>query len=238
MSKTKKLKQKTTAFDIVYRVVTALMAALSFPLAFFNNMIFIVIMHEDVSILLDKLLGAETSDPGGTYLEWSIADIFRSSSSLNLLINSADTETFSISSLWDNVLLRAVLFAVIFFTIALVLALIIFFFALFSNKIKVIIGLSLGGFIATIVSFISFTVFFANPITSDKISLGAALNIKGFLQNILLNFVDVTVIKLDGAFFSVMFLMLGILIWSVSVLIVNKGEEKEKAMKEAARKHR
>ena len=39
MSKTKKIKQKTTGFDILYRVVTALMAVATFPFAYFSKMI-------------------------------------------------------------------------------------------------------------------------------------------------------------------------------------------------------
>lgn len=236
MSKTKKVKQKTTGFDILYRVVTALMAVATFPFAYFSKMILIIIMHEEVSNLINNLTGSE--DPGGTYVEWSIADIFDSSSTLNMLLNLGEGNSLSISTIWDNVYLRAALIAAIFFAITLVLALIILFFAIFSNKTKVIIGLSAGGVLSMIAAFISFTNFFAHPITSGEVSLSSVLNIDGIIANLALGFVDITTLKLEGAFYWVLFLMLGILIWSVSVLIVNKSEEKEKAMKEAARKNR
>ena len=43
-------------------------------------------------------------------------------------------------------------------------------------------------------------------------------------------------LTLDGAFYAVMFLLLGILAWSISVMIVNASDEKEKQMKAAAKK--
>lgn len=236
MSKTNKIKQKTTGFDILYRVVTALMAIATFPFAYFSKMILIIIMHEEVSNIINNLTGSE--DPGGTHVEWSIADIFDSSSTLHMLLNLGEGNSLSISTIWDNVYLRAVLIAAIFFAITLVLALIILFFAIFSNKLKVIIGLSATGILSMFIAFISFTNFFANPIINGDASLANVFNISGIITNLALSFIDITTIKLDGAFWGVMFIMIGICVWSVSVLLVNKSEEKEKAMKEAARKNR
>lgn len=236
MSKTNRIKRKTTGFDIVYRVVTAIMAIAVFPLAYFQKIVFIVIMHEDISALVDKITNAESSDPGGTYIEWAIADVFNTSSTLHSLINNSDG-AITFNSVWENQYLRAVLFSAIFFALTLILALVILGFAIFSNKVKAIIGLSSGGILCMLASWISFSNFFSNPITNDIVPLGEALNIKGVIINLLLGLVDVTTIKLEGAFFSVFFLMLGILIWSVSVLVVNNSEEKEKAMKTAAHKN-
>lgn len=236
MSKTNRIKRKTTGFDIFYRVVTAIMAIAVFPLAYFQKIVFIVIMHEDISALVDKITNAESSDPGGTYIEWAIADVFNTSSTLHSLINNSDG-AITFNSVWENQYLRAVLFSAIFFALTLILALVILGFAIFSNKVKAIIGLSSGGILCMLASWISFSNFFSNPITNDIVPLGEALNIKGVIINLLLGLVDVTTIKLEGAFFSVFFLMLGILIWSVSVLVVNNSEEKEKAMKTAAHKN-
>ena len=46
---------------------------------------------------------------------------------------------------------------------------------------------------------------------------------------------EVILFTLDGAFFAVMFLLLGICLWSISVMIVNYSDEKEKQMKKAAK---
>lgn len=233
MSKTNKLKQKTTGFDILYRVITAVLVVAMFPLAYFQKMIFIVVMHKEASTLIDKLFGAETADPGGTYFEWSISDLFNPMSSLHSIINTKDEITFNLSVFWENPYLRAVLFAVVFFALTLVIALVILGFAVFSNKTKIITILSASGVASMLASWISFSMFFAEPITSNAVSIGEVLNIGGVITNLLLGFFDITTIKLESAFFSVLFLMLGILIWSVSVYIVNKSDEKEKAMKKA-----
>ncbi len=233
MSKTNKIKRKTTGFDVVYRVVTAVMALATLPIAYFMKLIFIVIKHEEISTLLNTLTGEE--DPGGTYFEYAIADIFDPSSSLSFIIGDSPTENLDFGALWGNQYLRAVLFAVIFFVIALVIALVIFGFAVFSNKVKVITALSGGGVIAMLASWISFASFFANPITSGAVSISDVFDISGTIANIAIGFIDVTTIKLEGAFFGVLFMLLGILIWSVSVMIVNASDEKEKAQKAMAR---
>ncbi len=232
MSKTK-IKRKTTGFDILYRMVTAIMAVATLPLAYFLKMVFIVIKHEEISSLLSAITGEE--DPGGTYFEFAVADIFDSSSSLSLFIGDGAIENIDLGALWGNQYLRAALFAVIFFVIALVIALVIFGFAVFSNKIKVITGLSVGGLLAMAASWISFTSFFASPITSGAVSIRDVFGISGAIANIAIGFIDVTTIKLEGAFFGVLFMLLGILIWSVSVMIVNASDEKEKAQKAMAR---
>ncbi len=235
MSKTK-IKRKTTGFDIIYRVVTAAMAVAIFPLAYFAKMLFVVVKHEELSGILN--LFTETEDPGGTYFEFAIADVFDSNSTVNMLLKMNDGEGFSFSAIWENEYLRAVLFTAIFFAIALVIALVILGFAIFSNKQKVIACLSVGGLLAMAASFISFTTFFANPITSGEVSIGKVFELSGFVVNLALGFFDITTIQLEGAFFWVAFLLLGILIWSVSVIIVNASDEKEKQLKkmEQARK--
>lgn len=229
MSKTK-IKRKTTGFDIIYRVVTAAMAVAIFPLAYFAKMLFVVVKHEELSNLIG-MLTENTEDPGGTYFEWAIADVFDSGNFANWLVTMNEDKSFSLSAIWENEYLRAVLFAVIFFAVALVITLVILGFAIFSNKQKVIACLSSGGLIAMLASFISFTSFFANPITSGEVSIGKVFNLSGFVVNLALEFIDITAIQLEGAFFWVAFLLLGILIWSVSVIIVNVSDEKEKQLK-------
>ena len=229
MSKTK-IKKKTTGFDIAYRVVTAAMAVAIFPLAYFAKMLFVVVKHEELSSIIG-MLTETTGDPGGTYFDWSIADVFDPGNYANWLITLNEGKSFSLSAVWENEYLRAVLFAVIFFAIALVITLVILGFAIFSNKRKVIAFLSGGGLLAMLASFISFTMFFANPITSGEVSIAKVFNISGFVVNLALEFIDITTIQLEGAFFWVAFLLLGILIWSVSVIIVNASDEKEKQLK-------
>ena len=232
MSKTK-IKRKTTGFDILYRVVTAIMAAAMIPIALLSKMIFIVIMHDEISSVLDALLGTE--DPGGTFVEWGFLDIFDSSSSLSLFIGGDSLSDFQFSTIWDNVYLRAVFIALVFFVIALVISLVILGFAIFSNKIKVITGLSAGGLLMMAASWFTFTNFFASPLTSGDITLRDVFDGMGAIASLAVGLIDVTTVRLLSAFYGVFFLMLGILIWSVSVMIVNASDEKEKAQKAMAR---
>ncbi len=231
MNKTKTLKRKTTAFDVVYRIVTALMAVAMFPLAYFSKMLFIIVMHKDLSSLLNTLLGSEEQDPGGTYFEWAIADVFNPNSSLALFVNEDNFKDFDFSAVWENEYTRALFFAVVFFALTLVLGIVILGFAVFSNKTKVIACLSASGIVSMIISLVVFNMLFASPITSGQVSIGEALNISGLIANLAFGLVNVTTIKLEGGFFWVLFLMIAILIWSVSVQIVKTSDEKEKAEK-------
>ncbi len=228
MSKTT-IKRKTTAFDIVYRIVTAIMAVAVFPLAYFSKMIFIIVMHQDLSTLLTTLFGSESEDPGGTYFEWAIADIFNPASSITLFIDE-DTE-FNLSEIWGNEYTRAAFIAAILFALTLVLAIVILGFAIFSNKTKVIAGLSASGIVLMLASLVTFNMLFVSPITSGQISLGEALNISGLIVNFALGFINVTTIKLEGGFFWVLFMMIAILVWSVAVQLVKASDEKEQAEK-------
>ena len=232
MSKTK-IKRKTTGFDILYRVITAIMAAAMIPIALLSKMVFIVVMHEEISSVLNTLLG--TDDPSGTYVEWGFTDLFDSSSSLSLFIDEDSFSGFQFSTVWDNVYLRAVFIALVFFVIALVISLVILGFAIFSNKIKVITGLSIGGLLAMAASWISFTNFFANPLTSGEITLREIFEGMGAIASIAVGLIDITTVRLMSAFYGVFFLMLAILVWSVSVMIVNADDEKAKAEKAMAK---
>ena len=127
--------------------------------------------------------------------------------------------------------------AVVFLAIALVLGLVILGFAAFSNKIKVITALSGTGFLCTLASYISFTGFFAEKLLAGDITLSQLFNTDGIIATAIMSIIgDVVVCTLDGAFYAVMFLLLGICVWSVSVWIVNASDEKEKQMKKAAKK--
>ena len=108
-------------------------------------------------------------------------------------------------------------------------------FAIFSNKIKVITGLSAGGLLAMAASWISFTNFFASPLTSGEITLREIFDGMGWVASLAVGLIDITTVRLMGAFYGVFFLMLGILIWSVSVMIVNADDEKQKAEKAMAK---
>ncbi len=231
MSKTKSLKQKTTGFDILYRVVTAILAIAIYPLFYFADFFMIEIYHTDISNLMNSLI--ENSTLYTTYEKISVHELPQWINTFSTFTN----EDFDFkASILQNELYRPVIIAVVFLAIALVLGLVILGFAAFSNKINVITALSGAGFLCTLASYISFTGFFAEPVLNGEITLTELFNIDGIIMSLIMQYIgEVKVFALQGGFFAVMFLLLGICAWSVSVMIVNAGEEKEKQMKTAAK---
>lgn len=233
MSKTKRIKQKTTGFDIVYRVVTAVIAVAMYPMFYFANLFTIEIRHTQISDLINKLNGGDTLHV--THESFSLATMSKWIESLSKFTNdSFDFKT----NILQNSTFTPIVVAVVFVAIALIIGLVIIGFAAFSNKTKVVIGLSAAGFLSTVASNISFGVF-AKPIISGDVTLAKLFDIDGVIASQIISLLgEVSIFTLDTAFYAVMFSMLAILIWSASVFVVNKSEEKEKAMKEAARKNR
>lgn len=230
MSKTNKIKQKTTGFDIVFRVVTAIACIAIYPVFYFADLIHILITHNDISDLLNKISGENTLQ--ATEESISLAELPKW---INMFAGFTNEEFDFKASILQNELYRPLVVAAVFIIIALVLGLVILGFAVFSNKIKVIIGLSGAGFLSTLAAYFSFSAF-ANPLMAGEISLSQALNIDGIISSLIVGFLgDVASFTLDAAFWGVLFIMLGICAWSVSVLIVNISDEKEKAMKKAER---
>lgn len=230
MSKNK-IKRKPTGFDILYRVITAIMAVAIYPAFYFANLLTFEIKHEDISNLLNYFRDEATLDT--TYDSISLAELPKFID----MFSSFTTEEFDFKTqILQNELYRPVIVAVVFIAIALVLGLVILGFAIFSNKTKVITALSGAGFLSTIAAYISFNGFFAEPLIAGEITLAQLFNVDGIITSYIIGFLgDVTVFALDAAFFAVMFLMLGILVWSVSVMIVNTNDEKEKAEKAMAK---
>lgn len=230
MSKTKKLKRKTTGFDIFYRVITAIACIAIYPVFYFLDLIHILIVHKDISDLINKFTNGDTlhvTEESVSLAE--LGDLIKTFSSFT------NSEFDFKANILQNELYRPLVVAAVFIIIALVLGLVILGFAVFSNKIKVIIGLSGAGFISTAAAYIAFS-FFANPLMAGEITLSQLFNIDGIILSSVISYLgDVAAFNLDGAFWGLMFIMLGICIWSVSVYIVNKSDEKEQAMKKAER---
>lgn len=232
MSKNK-IKRKTTGFDILYRVVTAALAIAMYPAFYFANLLTFEIKHEDISNLLNYFRDEAEQTIDATYDSISLAEL---PDWINMFSSFSNEDFDFKTAILQNELYRPIIVAVVFIAIALVLGLVILGFAAFSNKIKVITALSGAGFLSTIAAYISFNGFFAEPLIAGEITLAQLFNVDGIILSTVMGFLgDVTVFTLDAAFFAVMFLMLGILVWSVSVMIVNAGDEKEKAEKAMAK---
>ena len=177
MSKTNKIKQKTTGFDILFRVVTAIACVAIYPVFYFADLIHILITHKDISDLLNKVTSESTLH--ATEESISLAEL---PEWINTFSSFTDGNFDFKASILQNELYRPLVVAAVFIAIALILGLVILGFAIFSNKIKAIIGLSGAGFLSTIAAYISFSCF-ANPLMAGEISLSEVLNMDGIISS-------------------------------------------------------
>lgn len=236
MSKTNSLQKKPTGFDIMYRVVTAVLAVAMFPAVYFADLFTFEIAHTSISNLLGGLTANEEGMNGTLHTTYDSISLHELPQWIDMFAGFTNEDFDFKASVLQNTLYRPVIFAVVFLALALVIGLVILGFAIFSNKIKVITALSASGFLCTLASYISFTGFFAEKVLAGDITLAQLFNMNGIITSAIASFIgEVILFTLDGAFFAVMFLLLGICLWSVSVMIVNASEEKEKQMKKAVK---
>lgn len=236
MSKTNSLQKKTTGFDIMYRVVTAVLAVAMFPAVYFADLFTFEIAHTSISNLLGGLTANEEGMNGTLHTTYDSISLHELPKWIDMFAGFTNEDFDFKASILQNALYRPVVVAVVFLALALVIGLVILGFAIFSNKIKVITALSASGFLCTLASYISFTGFFAEKVLAGDITLAQLFNMNGIITSAIASFIgEVILFTLDGAFFAVMFLLLGICLWSVSVMIVNASEEKEKQMKKATK---
>ncbi len=226
MSKTKSLKkkEKLTGFDIMYKVVTIVMAIAMFPLCYFTNMIYIQMDHTQIADLWGSLTQNDKPELGVTYEEISLAKLPELIDTLSSF-GSGDTSV----NIWSYEHFRPAIIAAGFLALALVLGLVVIGLAAFSRNIKAIIGISAAGFVSTIISLGIFNEAFAKPIIDGTVSLSELLKVDNLLGSLALQYIGkITAISPREAFFSIMFIMLGICLWSLCVLLVNASEEAEK----------
>ncbi len=238
MSKTNSLQKKTTGFDIMYRVVTAILAIAMFPAVYFADIFTFEIAHTSISNLLGGLqLNGEEGMNGTLHTTYDSLSLHELPKWIDIFSGFTNEDFDFKASVLQNALYRPVIVAVVFLALALVIGLVILGFAIFSNKIKVITALSASGFLCTLASYISFTGFFAEKVLAGDITLSQLFNMNGIITSAIASLIgEVILLTLDGAFYAVMFLLLGICAWSISVMIVNYSDEKEKQAKAAAKK--
>jgi hypothetical protein len=223
-TKSLKKKEKLTGFDIMYKVVTIVMAIAMFPLCYFTTMVYVQMDHTQIADIWGSITQNDTPELGVTYEEISLANLPELIETLSSF-GSADASV----NIWDYQYFRPAIIAGGFLALALVLGLVVIGVAIFSRSIKAVIGISTAGFLSTLVSLGIFNEAFAKPIIDGTVSLSALLNVDNFLGSLALQYIGkISAISPREAFFSVMFIMLGICLWSLCVLLVNASEEKEK----------
>lgn len=241
-------KRKQTGFDIMYRVVTAVLAAAVFPIVYFMNLVYYALDWSSMINILNNvkdILGSENLLEGiqnllspSTEKVTEISDgyvCFAKWDEFGSIINSFSSgETNYKDLLLHNADLRPLVISLALFAVVIVLALVIFIVAVASNKPKTVAALSGTGVFLGIVSDIVFVVGFANPIVNGEKTLSEIFNISNAIGSIFANALGKVIeLRYDNAFFTVLFLMGAILIWSVAVIIVNSDDKAEKALREA-----
>lgn len=223
-TKSLKKKEKLTGFDIMYKVVTIVMAIAMFPLCYFANMIYVQMDHTQIANLWGSLTQNDKPELGVTYEEISLAKLPELIDTLSSF-SSGDTSV----NIWSYEHFRPAIIAAGFLALALVLGLVVIGFAAFSRNIKAIAGISAAGFVSTLISLGIFNEAFAKPIIDGTVSLSELFKVDNILGSLALQYIGkITAISPREAFFSVMFIMLGICLWSLCVLLVNASDEAEK----------
>lgn len=249
----KKAKKKSTGFDIMYRVVTAVLAVAVFPITYFMNLIYYALDVTNITKLMNNITDILSS---GSILE-ALQNFFLPSSDpaeqttelmdgyiclakldeFKSLINIASSgEGANIKEmLFHNDQLRPLVISLAIFAVVLVLALVILIISIFKNKPKLVAAISGAGTVLGIVSNVVFVTGFANPLIKGTTTLGSIFD----SDSILLQFLgDVVELRYENAFFTVLFIMVAILIWSLAVIIVNSDDDAEKAIKKAKKAER
>lgn len=247
-------KKRASGFDIMYRAVTAVLAIAVFPVTYFMNLIYYALDWTNVIKLMDNIkniVGSESLLEGIknllmpssaemaeqateiTYGYISIAKLDDFKSLINMT-SSGENINFR-EMIFNNAQLRPVVISLALFALVLVLALVILIVSVFKNKPKLIAALSGAGTVLGIISNVIFVTRFANPLVNGKITLGSVIGSDSMILQML---GKVAEIRYDNAFFTVLFIMIAIFIWSLSVMIVNSGDKTEKALNAAKKAER
>lgn len=231
--KTKPLKRKPTGFDILYRVVTVVLAVAMYPIFYFADLLYIQMDHTKLADLWGSLTQNDNPTLNVTYERVAISEIPQWAETFSSLFGTNENPP----GIWSFTHFRPAIIAAIILAVALILGIVIIALAIFTNKVKPILFVSLAGSVVTLISFVVFSSGFAAPIINGEVSLSELFNTDGIVINMILPYIgEITAITLSEAFWAVMFIMLGIFLWSLSILIVNMSDEKEKKSEKTAKK--
>lgn len=247
----KNLKKKASGFDIMYRVITAVLAIATFPVAYFLNLVYYEVDLTALYNLFNKIQEAGDSENfleviknlftpiSGSgeqaqeivydYISLSRLDEFKS-----LLNTFSSGEGVNLRNmLLNNAALRPLVISLALFAVVLVLALVIVIISIIKAKPKIVAALSGAGVILGIISNVIFTTRFANPLINGTVTLSSLVGSDSLLLSVGQSLISIESVRYENAFFTVLFLMGAILIWSLSVMIVNSGDKSEKALRDA-----
>lgn len=246
----KRNKKKQTGFDYMYRIVTAILAVAVFPVAYFMNLIYYEMNWTgigNIQNIIEKASQVELSLQGiakavieslasGEKQEKQIAYDYISISKFDEFKNTfsafSSSQNLTIKSLITNAQLRPLVVSLAIFAVAVVLALVILIISIVANKPKIVAALSGAGTALCIISNFVFIRFFEAPLVNGTKSLTDLFGVSADSDSAMIFSVTnlgMEKIQYSSAFFTVMFILLAIFIWSLSVLIVNAGDEENRA---------
>lgn len=203
----------------LYRIVNALLAAVMFPVVIFTDLIAFRLgtslyeqagLQEAISIkfIIDVISGKETF--------WH-----------DMIFNNS-SGSFSWPAELDIIKGRLIAF-VVCFAIALVACLFIFVFSIFSSKRIPVLVATLTGLVSTIVMIACFNSA-ATLIVDGTVNLISALS-SSWLVGLVGNFVAVEGLMLAGFHNGMLFVFIGLLVWTGAFYLIEIGEPKEEENK-------
>lgn len=217
-----KAKNKDLGTNILYRLVLAVLAV-GVPLSAFFSKIIYAVVDSTLFKILSSLQG-KTDDNGSTAFNYSIKELVD-------LIRAVQPDSSSSgmgSKIWASLSdIHAPLICVaVFFALALIIAVTIFIFNIFSKNRFVTLCLSGVGTVAMIAMLISFNAA-ASPILDGTISL-ATLSGSAIFGGLLSYVASVSTLNLTSAWYIMLFLFIGMIVWSGAYLLIESGEKKAK----------
>lgn len=233
---------------IVNRIITAVLAVVTFPVLATQYLFEIVLSIDKNSVaysLISLFAGTDNMLTGNRLgFKESIVSIAQS------IIDGSDRDSgFDLMEIWSqlpedfDMTKKLVVASLVFVAVGAVIAVVILGCAIFTKAYKTIIGLGLGGALSFLVGIILFGKAGA-PLKDGSIDIvthladflmGEDPNAIGALAGSLLKgTIDVDVFAMGGAVFGAMIVMLGIAVWEFAYYItLPEKERKIKKIKKA-----
>ena len=204
------------ASKIVYRVVAALIALCSFPVALFSPIV--------------RVVGEVSITGSYVYEQLSLWNVYKMFFSKNSTF-SGFAEGMELSQ-GVRETLPGLIASGCCLAAALILAVLIICFAVFSNKKLVNVFLSLGAAALIVAMFVLFNNSFARPFTDGTITVSDLGLIEwGIINSLLDVFVAIKVLQITTAGFLLIVVVSGVLMWTLAFVLTEVGEPKKDDLK-------
>ena len=220
-----KIQRSNKGFDILYRVVTALVAAATFPVMIFTSLFYFAYTIPYIS-----LLTGDSSDSGASFFSASIYELMKDITGGGNLFTGKDA-TVDIWGVVEAVKPQLIAIGCLYAAVV-VLALVIIIFAAFTRKkLPIVISSVLG------IGALSFIPLAFSKLTAPFID--GTLNIDSFLhtglESIMNLVATVDYIRAGEAYTFLWVIFMAILAWTGAVMLVSMGDE-PKAKKQKVKK--